>query len=76
MTVQLVHSASRPSWDCRACGQPWPCDPAREELIAQTPNVSALATAGWAYLDEFVRDQPTGPPAEAFDRFIRWTHWS
>jgi hypothetical protein len=30
--------------------------------------------AGWAYLEEFVRDQPPGPMNEAFDRFIRWTH--
>jgi hypothetical protein len=74
MTTELAHSPARPSWDCRACGRPWPCDPAREQLALQAGGSIALATAAWVYLEEFCRDQPAGPTSEAFDRFIRWTH--
>jgi hypothetical protein len=69
----LIHAPARPAWDCRACGTPWPCGPAREELVRRTGGGTALAIAGWAYLEEYVRDQPSGPPAAAFDRFLRWT---
>jgi hypothetical protein len=34
----------------------------------------ALVTHMWAQLDYAFGDQPIGPPAEMFDRFIRWTH--
>ncbi|MFI5495174.1 NADAR family protein [Actinoplanes sp. NPDC051859] len=29
------HIAARPTWDCGVCGDPWPCGPAKEELLAQ-----------------------------------------
>jgi hypothetical protein len=72
--AELTHLPRRPGWDCRCCGKPWPCDPAREELVAETGGGTALAIAGWAYLEEFVRDRAPGPTDELFDRFIRWTH--
>jgi hypothetical protein len=28
------HVPNRPGWDCR-CGQPWPCEPRREQLQAE-----------------------------------------
>jgi hypothetical protein len=33
-----------------------------------------LAVCMWANLEEACSDIPDGPPAELFDRFIRWTH--
>jgi hypothetical protein len=67
-----VHAPERPSWDCLACGQPWPCDPAREELKADLDRVS-LAIYMWNQLEVAVRDLPPTPPAEIFERFIKWT---
>src|SRR4051794_13841654 len=40
------HSAERPSWDCRACGRPWPCDPAREHLQSEMDG-TVLAVYMW-----------------------------
>ncbi len=66
------HTAERPSWDCRSCGKPWPCDPAREQLASEMGG-TALAIFMWLHLEEAVGDLPPGPPAELFDRFVSWT---
>ncbi|MEU4162965.1 hypothetical protein [Actinoplanes sp. NPDC026670] len=29
------HQPGRPSWDCLACGAPWPCAPGKVELAEQ-----------------------------------------
>ena len=68
------HLADKPSWDCLACGKPWPCDPARESMVAEYGQGVGLAMLAWQYLEEAVGDMPEGPPAELFERFIRWTH--
>jgi hypothetical protein len=73
VTVVVDHTADRPSWDCRCCGQPWPCDPAREALIAEMDRVQ-LAIYMWVNLEEAVQDMPKGPADELFERFIKWTH--
>ncbi len=31
----VSHLPRRPSWECRACGEPWPCQPACTILDAQ-----------------------------------------
>jgi hypothetical protein len=67
------HIAERPSWDCRACDKPWPCDPARERLMLEMDRVP-LAIYMWVNLEEAARDMPLGPVAELFERFIKWTH--
>jgi len=66
------HIEERPSWDCRACGKPWPCDPAREELAAAL-DPTALRSQMWTRLEMAVSDLPPGPSAELFERFLRWT---
>ena len=71
--MEPEHSAERPSWDCKVCGQAWPCAPAREELVAEYGRGTSLAMLGWGYLEEAVADLPEGPPGELFDRFISWT---
>lgn len=66
------HVAARPSWDCRACERPWPCDPAREQLAAELGSTE-LAVYAAANLGEAVADLPATPPAELYDRFLAWT---
>lgn len=68
-----MHTPDRPSWRCRNCADPWPCDRARNDLTAKMDRV-ALATHMWAQLDDYARDLPNGSPTELFDRFIHWTH--
>ena len=66
------HIADRPSWTCRACGKPWPCDPARAQLVAEMGQTE-LAMYAWATLEDAAQDLPGVPVAEAFDRFLAWT---
>ena len=67
------HSAERPSWDCRVCGRPWPCNPARDAMTAEMDRVS-LAIFMWINLEDAVCDLLLCPPMELFDRFIGWTY--
>jgi hypothetical protein len=66
------HIAGRPSWDCLVCEKPWPCAPAREYLATTLDRVQ-LAMTMWDHLESAAGDMPVGPPAELFDRFLRWT---
>ncbi|GIF04308.1 hypothetical protein Asi03nite_18460 [Actinoplanes siamensis] len=67
----MEHTEARPSWDCRACGKPWPCDPAREQL-ATAMTMTELRTAMWIRLEEAALELPPGPATELFERFLRW----
>ncbi len=66
------HQQSRPSWDCLACGRPWPCDPARERL-AQLYGRTTISLFMVDRMLEAVRDVPTMQPSQLFDRFLAWT---
>ena len=70
--VEIEHIAERPSWDCRACARPWPCDPAREGLVAELDPVQ-LAMHAWLNLEEAAQDLPFASADEMFDRFLAWT---
>lgn len=68
------HMAQRPSWECRACGKDWPCDPARERLAAEYgADATGLATWLWMRLEEYALDAGPGPLSGAFERFIAWS---
>ena len=69
---QAEHTPARPSWDCRACGRPWPCDAARKRLTGELGRVD-LAVLMWDHIEEAARDMPRIPASELFDRFLRWT---
>ena len=66
------HVANRPAWDCRACGQDWPCDPAREEL-ATTMDRVVLAMFMGDRMVQAAYDIPSITPEELFGRFMYWT---
>lgn len=67
----MEHIAQRPSWDCRACGEPWPCDPAREALTAEMGGTERRIYL-WSCLEEAMGHLPPTPAAETFDRFLSW----
>lgn len=66
------HVPRRPTWECVACGQPWPCPPARAQLTAElaaerVSTVSYLTAQMWvAYADL------RAPVAELVARFLGW----
>lgn len=67
------HVRERPSWECRSCGEAWPCLSARVILAAESDRISlGLYMAG--HLEQAVSDLPRRPPHEMFDRFLRWIH--
>lgn len=66
-----AHLPQRPSWDCLCCAEPWPCDPAREELAARMDGIT-LAMYLWSRLEDAAGELPPTPPGELFDRFLRW----
>lgn len=72
--TEVEHLADRPSWDCAACGRPWPCEPARERLTADHQHDQvALAMLLWIYFEAYVMEVGQGPATEAYQRFIGWS---
>ena len=71
------HGPDRATWDCKSCRAPFPCDPAREDLVGSLHPVQ-LAIRAWVMLETAVFDLgPATPPSgELFDRFIHWTRTS
>jgi hypothetical protein len=55
------HIAARPSWDCRLCLKPWPCDPVERSVLM------------WVYLEVAAEEIRSMPLSEIFARFISWT---
>ncbi len=35
LVPRTPHQPDRPTWDCLACGEPWPCAPGKVELVEQ-----------------------------------------
>ncbi len=69
------HTPNRPFWDCKACGDPWPCVPGRAWLRAEAPNPTWLAMTMWHYFDLYAEDVNYRPVANSFRRFIDWQKW-
>ena len=68
------HLPARPSWDCVACGRPWPCDPAREHLVSSTESATSLTVYMYGYFQEAnTQLPPPAPPDELYERFLAWT---
>ena len=70
--TDLEHVAARPSWDCKNCGQPWPCGPARTQLKA-THGRTALTLQMWVYFEAAAHEIPGALALDMFDRFLNWT---
>ena len=70
--VPVEHMAHLPSWDCLACGKPWPCDPAREAMLRDM-DATQLAIYVWVCLEEAAEHLPGLPYEEAMDRFMNWS---
>ena len=65
------HPPVIPSWDCGACGEPWPCDHAREQLAAEMRGTDLVLYMAVTMVHA-ARDNTTIPPSELFERFLAW----
>jgi hypothetical protein len=68
------HNPQQPSWNCRACGNEWPCAPARADLTAESiaGRTSVLVYLTMCLADA-VADLSTGRlPADMYGRFVGW----
>jgi hypothetical protein len=70
------HLRTRPTWNCLACGHPWPCASVKGELVVEfRRHPSSLTVYMSAYLCEAMNDltAPDGiPPADLLQRFLGW----
>jgi hypothetical protein len=70
------HLGDRPSWDCHACAQPWPCAPAKDELLHEFQrHPSSLAIYMSSYMCEAMNDLTAhgeAPPPDLYERFLAW----
>jgi hypothetical protein len=72
------HQPDRPTWDCLACGAPWPCAPGKVELAEQG---SVHRRSLRLYLEscaiDMIDDRRDGHPASGrddsiYDRILGW----
>jgi hypothetical protein len=70
------HLGERPTWTCRACGEPWPCYGARRELRVEFrwfPSVFKIYMMGqMATAAADLEPDAAGPSAAMYDRFLAW----
>jgi hypothetical protein len=68
-----AHTATRPAFRCRACGAPWPCQPARLSLLlAYRDNRIGLLVYLACQLHRALHDLPNSNPAQLSTRFLGW----
>jgi hypothetical protein len=67
-----AHQPDRPSWECPACGRPWPCTPAWEVLREQVLS-AALGMYMVAMVNLAAGDMPGAEPGQLYARFIEPT---
>lgn len=64
------HPAERPSWRCRVCNVPWPCQPAIVALAVELGTGSAFDLRCWSYYDVAVADLRFSDGPSLIRRFI------
>lgn len=68
------HTADRSSWDCRVCGQPWPCAPGKVALAEEFLTCPSLLIM--FLVSTFYEAQESYPcrelPTDLFERIVMW----
>jgi hypothetical protein len=75
---RIEHIRVRPSWDCAACGQPWPCPNAKEDMLREFGEFHSvltifMATQMYEAFDDLTAHGAVAPP-ELYERFLSWIH--
>lgn len=70
------HQGERPDWDCRVCGERWPCATAKAELAGQYQDFPhGLVLYLGSCLTEAIDDWAAGSggtPVNVYERFLGW----
>lgn len=76
LVPRTEHEGERPVWDCRVCGQPWPCATAKVELSEQYQSFPhGLSVYVGSCLVEAIDDFAAvtrGPVPDLYERFLGW----
>jgi hypothetical protein len=70
------HVGAGPSWDCGACGRPWPCANGKESLLEEFRDHPSVLTIylsthlSQATLDLTAHGEDV--PADLYERFLGW----
>ncbi|MEW2445415.1 hypothetical protein [Micromonospora marina] len=68
------HQPHRPTWECRACYEPWPCAAGQVQLAEAYRNDRSGPRF---YMGELyaaaVEDLPAFPPRLLYTQFVAWT---
>jgi len=68
-----AHRAGRPSWRCAGCGEPWPCEPGQEELLAShAGDRVALAMLLGGQFVQATMDLPDVAVGVLLEQFMGW----
>lgn len=67
-----THQVRIPSWSCRSCGFPWPCETARSDLIIDL-GWTKVAIYSAVLMERSARDLPSLSPIVLWRQFIGWT---
>lgn len=70
----LDHEPDPENWDCKSCGDPWPCEPAKKVMV-ETMSPTELRINQWTDFERAVTSHRVqGLNAqELWDRFFGWT---
>jgi hypothetical protein len=67
------HMPQRPGWDCLACGQPWPCAPAKVQLGEEYQGQgSGLMLYLHLQLNEAIKEHDWDGAENLYDRIVGW----
>ncbi|GAA2844085.1 hypothetical protein Acy02nite_68850 [Actinoplanes cyaneus] len=76
LVPRTEHQGERPDWDCRVCGEPWPCAVAKVELAEQYGRFPhGLSVVVGSFLIEAIDDwagRAGGRPPDLYERFLGW----
>ncbi len=69
------HEPEQPSWECGSCGRPWPCAPAKRQLLADfagRPGDLVVDLAGRCRIATADLCGARGVDPRLFHRFAGW----
>ncbi len=70
------HMAARPSWDCSACDQPWPCANAKTNMLDEyAGNLTALTVYLAGCFQDATHELTShgrSAPVDLYERFLGW----
>jgi hypothetical protein len=74
LATRVEHAADRSSWDCRACGEPWPCAPAKvllnEEFRGDLSTLILFLVSTFYEATDSYADREA--PPDLYGRFVIW----